>query len=446
MKTNLLKQIGLFSMLLALSTNFSSCGSSNKEEGTVTSSSNELQFAELLERDEALSKDEYIKIKAKYDNIKNRYAKDKSDAKNILKLVEIYIYEARVTGEHPHYYSAALRTLNWMLDGNVTLNKDDLFTTLFYKATVQLAQHNFTDALKTGEDALAINNVNSGIYGVLVDANVELGRYEKAVEMVDKMVQIRPDLRSYSRQSYLREIYGDNNGSKAAMVQAVKNGDPYSEYTCWALKTLGEIYESEGKLDSAAVCYEETMQRRPNYPFGIAGLARIEAKKGNTEKAYEMYNEAIAILPEIGFNIELAQLKKENGKEDEANKMVGEIETMFTEDIESGHNMNLEYAAFLADFKKEYDKALELANKELETRQKNIDVNKQLAFIYFEKGNMEKAKEHVEIALATNKKDADLICLKGVLEKDQAMIKKSFEHNKYQDHAAVSEAEKMLAS
>ena len=130
--------------------------------------------------------------------------------KNILKLVEIYIYEARVTGEHPHYYSAALQTLNWMLEGNVTLSKDDMFTTLFYKATVQLAQHNFTDALKTGQDALAINNVNSGIYGVLVDANVELGNYDKAVEMVDKMIQIRPDLRSYSRQSYLREIYGDN--------------------------------------------------------------------------------------------------------------------------------------------------------------------------------------------------------------------------------------------
>ena len=433
-------------MFLVLSINFSSCGSSSNEEETVTGSSNELQFAELLERDEALSKDEYIKIKTKYDNIKNRYAKDKSDAKNILKLVEIYIYEARVTGEHPHYYSAALKTLNWMLDGNVTLSKDDMFTTLFYKATVQLAQHNFTDALKTGQDALAINNVNSGIYGVLVDANVELGNYDKAVEMVDKMIQIRPDLRSYSRQSYLREIYGDNTGSKSAMVKAIKNGYPYSEYTCWALKTLGEIYESEGKLDSAAVCYEETMTRRPNYPFGIAGLARIEAKKGNIEKAYNMYDSAIAILPEIGFNIELAQLKKENGKEEEAQKMVGEIETMFTEDIESGHNMNLEYAAFLADFKNDYKKALELAKTELETREKNIDVNKQLAFIYYEMGDMDKAKEHVNIALATNKKDAALICLKGVLNNDVPMIKESFEHNSFQDHAAVDAAKKMLAS
>jgi len=188
------------------------------------------------------------------------------------------------------------------------------------------------------------------------------------------------------------------------------------------------------------------MTRRPNYPFGIAGLARIEAKKGNIEKAYNMYDSAIAILPEIGFNIELAQLKKENGKEEEAQKMVGEIETMFTEDIESGHNMNLEYAAFLADFKNDYKKALELAKTELETREKNIDVNKQLAFIYYEMGDMDKAKEHVNIALATNKKDAALICLKGVLNNDVPMIKESFEHNSFQDHAAVDAAKKMLAS
>ena len=41
-----------------------------------------------------------------------------------------------------------------------------------------------------------------------------------------------------------------------------KTGDPISEYTCWGLKTLGEIYESEGELDSAAICYEITLEKK----------------------------------------------------------------------------------------------------------------------------------------------------------------------------------------
>ena len=84
-----------------------------------------------------------------------------------------------------------------------------------------MSQHRFNDALITGKEALALNDFNSGIYGVLVDANVEIGNYKEAVKMADRMMEIRPDLRSYSRASYLREIYGDNEGAKKAMIDAV---------------------------------------------------------------------------------------------------------------------------------------------------------------------------------------------------------------------------------
>jgi hypothetical protein len=39
-----------------------------------------------------------------------------------------------------------------------------------------------------------------------VDGNVEMGNYDSAVAFADKMVALRPDLTSYSRVSYLREI------------------------------------------------------------------------------------------------------------------------------------------------------------------------------------------------------------------------------------------------
>ncbi len=392
------------------------------------------QLPDLMDRDKSLAYDEYTQIKEKYNKLVANVQSDSKDFESLLKLSEIYIYEARVTGEHPHYYNAALNTLDHLLLSESELTRDQHFLALFYKSTVQLSQHNFGDALLTAEKAVDLNDVNAGIYGVLVDAHVEIGNYNKAVEMCDKMMSIRPDLRSYSRTSYLREIHGDLDGSKRAMVRAVKAGAPYSEYKCWALTTLGKMYESEGKLDSAQICYEVAVEERADYPFGTAGMARVQAKKGNVDQAMKLYQKAMTVLPEIGFNIEVAQLKKQAGKEEDFNKMLAEIETMFKEDMESGHNMSLEFANFLYTLKGDYDGALKYALEEHKNRPENIDVNKSLAFIYYGKGDMENAKRHAEKAMATDKRDADMICLHGLIEQDIAKIRESFDLNPYQSH------------
>ena len=53
------------------------------------------------------------------------------------------------------------------------------------------------------------------------------------------MVDIRPDIRSYSRVSYLREIYGDYPGAIEAMKMAVDAGVAGDEATEWARIQLG---------------------------------------------------------------------------------------------------------------------------------------------------------------------------------------------------------------
>lgn len=444
-----LQQATLFLFFIITSLFIGGCGQATGDNpaastANTTTVSTDFALTSLLDRDKNLSYEEFVKIKAKYDGLTAQYAKNPSDYAALLKLSEIYIYEARVTGEHPYYYTAALQTLDEILKYDAQLSKDQKFTALFYKATVQLSQHNFNEALATGNKALAVNKLNSGIYGVLVDANVEIGNYDQAVQMCEQMMKIRPDLRSYSRTSYLREIYGDLKGSKEAMLMAINAGAPYSEYKCWAMVTLGKIYEAEGSLDSAAICYELSMKERANYPFGIAGMASIEAKKGNYENSKKTYDEALAILPEIGFTIELAALMQKEGKKAEVDKMIGEIETMFKEDIESGHNMNLEFANFLYSFKNDYKTALEYGLEELKNRPNNIDVNKLLAYVYYGLNDMEKAKKHVEVALRTEKKDADLMCINGLINKDAKEIKAAFVLNPYQDHVLVEEGKKYL--
>lgn len=341
-----------------------------------------------------------------------------------LLVAELFIQEARVTGEHPHYYPAALQ----MLDEVLVLipqvdfsklkmkQKDVLFRTLAAKASVQLSLHDFSNALETAKKAVAINPHNAQIYGALVDANVELGNYVQAVEMADKMVSIRPDLRSYSRVSYLREIYGDVPGSIEALDMAIKAGMPGQEATAWARLTLGNLYKTYGDWSKAEMQYQMILAERTDYPFAIAALGEVEMHKKNYGKAEELLKKATSVIPEVGFYEKLAHLYKATGRTAEYQALVPEILKMIQMDMDKGHNMNLELARLYTDLQPDYDKALKYMLDEYQKRSANIDVNCLLAKIYVNRKDFAKAKEHFAKASVTKSKNPERLELKKTLE------------------------------
>jgi tetratricopeptide (TPR) repeat protein len=379
----------------------------------------------LLDRHEAIRNGE------EWDDVQNFYGTQRQaiianqDAlEPRLKLAELFIQEARVTGEHPHYYPAALQMLEEVLSripqedfSKLKIEqKDILFRALAAKASVQLSLHDFSNALQTATKAVAINPYNAQIYGALVDANVELGNYSKAVEMADKMVSIRPDLRSYSRVAYLREIYGEVPGAIEALDMAIKAGMPGQEATAWARLTLGNLYQTYGDWKKAEIHYQMILAERADYPFAIAALGEVEMHKKNYVKAEELLKKAIGIIPEVGFYEKLAEIYKMTGRTAEYQALLPEILKMMQEDTDKGHNMSLELAAFYTDLQPDYDKALEYALAEYQKRPANIDVNRLLARIYANKKDFPKAKEHLAKASVTNSKHPELLGLKKILE------------------------------
>jgi tetratricopeptide (TPR) repeat protein len=342
----------------------------------------------LLDRAEALRMGE------EWDNVQNIYGQQSAvlrnnpnDAEARVKLAELFMQEARVTGEHPHYYPAALQMLEPVISQYSTLTnlnpgeKDLYFRALSHKASVQLSLHNFDQARQTAEAAIAINPYNAYIYGCLVDAQVELGQYEQAVATCDKMVSIRPDLRSYARVSYLRELHGDMPGAIEAMDMAVKAGYPGYEQTEWARLKLGELYQASGKLKDAEMQYQICLQNRPDYPFAIAALAGLEMEKGHNQQAEVLLKKAIDIIPEVGFNIDLAKLYRKTGRETEALALIEEIKGMIQEDIAAGHNMALEAGRFHLELSKDLNQARQYALQEQQMRPDNKQVKQLLTDI-----------------------------------------------------------------
>lgn len=365
----------------------------------------------LLERSEKLRHGkEWDEVMSQYQKLKLDIQKNGKDHESLIRMANLFIREARITGEHGHYYPAALLMTQKILSDS-SAEKNMEFLALVTMAGVQLSLHEFSEALETGQKALMFNNRNAQVYGVLTDCYVELGQYDEAIRMADMMISIKPDLRSYARISYLREIHGNIPEAIEAMKLAVAAGVPGYEDTAWAMMTLAELYERYGSPEKSKKIYEEILAMRPDYPFAIAGLGAIHLQNNQLEEAKKLTLDAIDIIPEVGFYTQLAEICKKQGEKAEMDKTISEIFVMLKDDEDSGHNMNLEYCSIYLDLLDNPDKAMKYCSEEYKKRPKNIDVNRMMARVYQAVGNEEMVKKHISVAVSTNSKHPELLAL-----------------------------------
>lgn len=341
---------------------------------------------------------------------------DPTNTKAILGLSALFIQEARVTGNYMYYDMAAMKHVN-----NVLKEDSTNFNALVYKSLIYLSQHHFADGLATAYKAKAINPYNAYVYGLLVDGNVEMGNYDSAVANADKMVSIRPDLTSYSRVSYLREIFGNYKSAIEAMRMAAETGGPGDEHTEWTRVQLANLYEKTGDYKSADTMYRISLNMRPNYPYAIAGLARVAMASKDYPKAIAYYEQADSLVDDFTMKEELAdayRLTGQNKKADEtARKVIEDLSQNAqagNSDENLGHYADRELAyAYLKVNEK--DKALEHAMLEYNRRPDNIDVNETVAWVYYSRGEYAKALPYIKTALKTNSKNPILLSRAGLI-------------------------------
>lgn len=369
----------------------------------------------LLDRHPAIQQGkEWEQIQSAYGQARQQAVADPKNLEARLNLAYVFINEARITGEHGHYYPGALKMLNSIL-AQKELEQDLRFRALAAQAGVQLSLHDFKTALATAQAAVALNPYNAQIYGALVDAHVELGQYPEAVAMADKMVSIRPDLRSYSRVSYLREIHGDVAGAIAAMQLAVDAGVPGQESTCWARLTLGNLHREYGEADQAVAEYQRILAERPDYPFALAALAEVKMAEKAWAEAEKLLNQAAGIIPEVGFFEQLATIQKQRGQTAAYQETLETILAMYADDEKNGHNMDLEYARLYDELVGDYAKAWHYAQKEWKKRPENIDVNRRMALVCMKRGEKAAAEKYLAKAQRTQSKHPELAAIQAEL-------------------------------
>jgi tetratricopeptide (TPR) repeat protein len=180
--------------------------------------------------------------------------------------------------------------------------------------TLALARHDFAAALRHGQTARREHPRSFAPFAVLVDSQVELGRYAAAERTLERMIDFKPGLASYARVSYFRELHGDLGGAIAAMRLAVDAVPATGENRSYVQTLLGNLELQRGRLDAAGAAFGAALASFPDYAPASAGLAAVDAARGRFGPAIERLRGVVERLPLPEYVIALAETEQAAGR------------------------------------------------------------------------------------------------------------------------------------
>ncbi len=317
------------------------------------------------------------------------------------------LQQARETAD-PSHYARADEALSRALE----IDPDNI-EALIGQGTLALARHEFAGALEIGERALTLNDSIARVYGLIADAQVELGRYDEALATVQHMVDLRPDLGSLSRVSYLRELHGDLSGAIEAMELALEAGGPTTENTEYVRVQLGNLFLAVGDVEAAEGAFTTSLARLPGFVPATAGLARVRADQGRLSEAIDLYRDATERIPLPELVVALGEMYEAAGRADDARDQYALAEAMQSLFEANGVQTDLELAAFFADHG-DPERAAALA-RDAYARTPSVRAADILGWALFKAGEVEEAARHADEALRLGWQDARVLFHAGII-------------------------------
>ncbi len=331
--------------------------------------------------------------------LQERLRQSPDDPRLLTALGGAYLQRARDTGD-VSYYARAELALRHAVD-----RQPDNVDALTQLGVLALARHQFHAARNLAEQAQALNPDRALIYGVLGDALVELGEYPQAVAIVQRMVDLRPDLSSYARVSYLRELHGDIPGAVDAMQRAVRAGGPAAENAAWSQTQLALLYFNQGDLVRAEAELRATLSLHGGYIPAQVALARVHAARGEWEPALLLLRHAVEVMPLPEYAILLGDVYRAADRPDEAAAQDALVRAMAQLQRTGGMAVDLEMALFEADHGGEPTAVMAQARQAYLDRP-SIHGADALAWALYRAGRLDEARLYSQQALRLGTRDA----------------------------------------
>lgn len=236
------------------------------------------------------------------ETLQSRLKRLPGDYRSWAQLGMEHIDQARVTGDPAYYRKAegALATAARLAP------RDDAVLT--GQAALAAGRHEFKAAVRLARQAIEVNPYGATAYGVLADAQTQLGDLRGARRSVDAMLALRPGVPSFTRASYAAELRGDMAGARKLMRYALDDAFAPADLA-YARYYLGELDLRSGDLRSAGSWYAQALQAMPGYTPALAGQARVAALSGRLEEALDLYQTVVERLPLPQYLVEQGETR-----------------------------------------------------------------------------------------------------------------------------------------
>lgn len=218
--------------------------------------------------------------------------------------------------------------------------------------SLALTQHEFRRALVLGRQARRLAPFSARPLGIVGDALLELGRYDQAFAAFERMNALDPNLASYARIAYARELLGDVPGAVAAMGLAVDASAGAREPGAWAHVELAKLELARGRLDAASREARAGIRLFPGYVFAEEQLARIDAARGELDAGIARMRRVVEAVPLPQFVSLLADLLERAGRMRDAREQVATVGAIDRLLAAGGIRTDLESATFDADHRR----------------------------------------------------------------------------------------------
>jgi tetratricopeptide (TPR) repeat protein len=267
---------------------------------------------------------------------------------------------------------------------------------------IHLSQHKFHEALDDATRARDQRPGDAWNYGVIGDALIELGEYDKAFEAFDRMMSLRPSATAYARTAYARELRGEMTEALEAMRLAFSAAPPQDpEAQAWYATQLGELLLKMGRVADADREFRRAVFVYPNYPLAVIGQGKVKVARGEPDEALTIFLEQLKRTQTLDLAARIGDLYAERGDTAQAERYYQMAEDVAGPAI-AQTEANL--ALFLAERGRKLSDAVTIAETVARTRH-DIFTDDALAWAYFKVGRIAEAQAASTRAVRTGTKD-----------------------------------------
>ncbi|MEZ5283204.1 MAG: tetratricopeptide repeat protein [Vicinamibacterales bacterium] len=277
----------------------------------------------------------------------------------------------------------------------------DNFEALKVKTWALLGQHRFAEALAVATTLNRQVPDDLMVYGMLTDANIELGRYDDAEKSAQWMLDLRPgNIPALTRAAYLRELFGDIDGALELMRSAV-NRMPFNENEdrAWVMTQIAHLELVRHRPEAAEQAAQAALALFPEYHYALGVLADVRTAQGRHGEAADLQARryAVATHPENLF--ELAEAEARAGRRADAATHYAAFEAGARKEMTLDDNANRELIAYYAGAGNRPKEALAVAEAEIAKRG-DVYTRDAYAWALYRNGRTAEAKREIATVLA----------------------------------------------